>query len=116
MPVTETKLKALFADQDSSMLVNDVEYLYYGSLIRGGLAERSKAAVLKTVDLNGSAGSNPVSSAIIEIRRRGRAVEGSTLLRCRTGNRTVSSNLTVSAIFELFLCDKHLKLRRFLKL
>lgn len=26
-------------------------------------------------------------------------VEGSTLLRCRTGNRTVSSNLTVSAIF-----------------
>ena len=30
----------------------------------GGLAERSKAAVLKTVDLNGSAGSNPVSSAI----------------------------------------------------
>lgn len=32
--------------------------------MNGGLAERSKAAVLKTVDLHGSAGSNPVSSAI----------------------------------------------------
>lgn len=30
----------------------------------GGLAEWSKAVVLKTIDLYGSAGSNPVSSAI----------------------------------------------------
>ncbi len=32
-------------------------------LIAGGLAEWSKAVVLKTIDLHGSAGSNPVSSA-----------------------------------------------------
>ena len=30
----------------------------------GGLAERFKAAVLKTVEVKASAGSNPVSSAI----------------------------------------------------
>ncbi len=32
----------------------------------GGLAERFKAAVLKTVEVKASAGSNPVSSAIRE--------------------------------------------------
>ena len=45
-------------------IVKRLKWLYYHT-IRGGLAEWSKAVVLKTIDLHGSAGSNPVSSAII---------------------------------------------------
>jgi hypothetical protein len=41
-----------------------VYFFYYFQTFDGGLAEWSIAAVLKTVDLHGSAGSNPVSSAI----------------------------------------------------
>ena len=41
----------------------------------GEMAERSIAAVLKTVDLQGSGGSNPSLSAKTAHRRDGRAVE-----------------------------------------
>ncbi|MFM2386930.1 MAG: hypothetical protein RL660_1687 [Bacteroidota bacterium] len=40
-------------------------------LRRGRMAEWSNAAVLKTVDLHGSGGSNPSSSAKLERERKG---------------------------------------------
>ena len=40
---------------------SDIDYKGYGA---GGMAEWSKAAVLKTVECNSSVGSNPTPSAI----------------------------------------------------
>ena len=48
-------------------------------LLSGGVSEWFKEAVLKTVELHGSVGSNPTSSAIV-IWRGGRVAEGARLL------------------------------------
>jgi len=63
--------------------------------VSGGVAERSKAAVLKTVVGQLTVGSNPTPSA--SCWRDGRAAEGTSLLRKRRGNSTVGSNPTLSA-------------------
>ncbi len=46
---------------DSTSLNQEFDYV----ATRGGVAEWSNAAVLKTVELEGSGGSNPSSSAIL---------------------------------------------------
>ena len=87
----------------------------------GWMAERSKAAVLKTVEVQASGGSNPSPSVLVCIaavgfsrldidsavshnhnvdrktRSDGRAVEGASLLRKYTGNGIRGSNPRHSA-------------------
>ena len=53
------------------------------------MSERSKEAVLKTVEVQASGGSNPSPSVL---RSDGRAVEGASLLRKYTGNGIRGSN------------------------
>ena len=71
----------------------------------GWMAEWSKAAVLKTVEVQASGGSNPSTSVHDRIaenvtgatRSDGRAVEGASLLRKYTGNGIRGSNPRHSA-------------------
>ena len=66
----------------------------------GGVAEWSMAAVLKTVDVYASVGSNPTSSAIIDVRRGVREAEGARLLSGYGANHSIEgSNPSFSAIF-----------------
>ena len=66
------------------------------SLLFGELSERSKEAVLKTVEVQASGGSNPSLSAffafLVKNWSDGRAVEGASLLRTYTGNGIWGSN------------------------
>ena len=63
----------------------------------GEVAERFKAAVLKTVDVRASVGSNPTFSDFLW--RDGREAEGASLLRKYTGNGIGGSNPPLSVIF-----------------
>ena len=58
------------------------------------MAERFKAAVLKTVDVRASVGSNPTFSVLSW--RDGREAEGASLLRKYTGNGIGGSNPPLS--------------------
>ena len=69
------------------------------------MAERSKAAVLKTVDVQASVGSNPTSSAICgEVTE---SAEGARLLsECRVNPPTEGSNPSFSAIVPIAQLDR----------
>ncbi len=57
------------------------------------MSERSKEAVLKTVEVQASGGSNPSPSEVLDrIWSDGRVVEGASLLRKYTGNGIRGSN------------------------
>ena len=64
----------------------------------GEVAERFKAAVLKTVDVRASVGSNPTFSVFSW--RDGREAEGASLLRKYTGNGIGGSNPPLSVFLS----------------
>lgn len=67
------------------------------------MAERFKAAVLKTVEAKVSVGSNPTLSEVVWSGAR--EAEGSSLLNCRTGFRTEGSNPSHSELLRMSPCQ-----------
>ena len=82
------------------LLTNNLSLFILCELTNGWMAERSKAAVLKTVVAQVTGGSNP-SPSVFFIWSGGRAAEGASLLRRYTGNGIPGSNPGHSVFDEI---------------